>query len=261
AMITLARSLKASGSLDKAIAVYNQIINQKPEESIFLELGECYIKQNKLDDAKVIFERILELPTSTLHGLGYSLDYLARIAIDQEKFVEAQNRYIQLLEVLNKLSPLDPESIASTQGNLGFIFLKTGNTNRAWEFFRIAAKYFNKNKNWDELITLGNNYRNEFVINRDFGNALIILNDFILPAIKKTQDKKIENQYHYETALLYHMNGETEVGLEYWKRNRNNKVSFQKYSAPVMKAIQDKKVKKELEKQHLRFLKRIIDLQ
>ena len=53
AMKTLARSLKASGSLDKAITVYNQIINQKPTENLFLELGECYIQQNQVEEAFV----------------------------------------------------------------------------------------------------------------------------------------------------------------------------------------------------------------
>ena len=260
AMTTLARSLKASGSLDKAITVYNQIINQKPTESIFLELGDCYIIQKQLGEAKKIFERILELPNSSLHGLGYSLDYLARIAIDQGAFDEAQNRYIQLLEVLNSLSPQDPESIASTQGNLSYIFLKTGNSKRAWEFFKLASDYFKKKKNWEELITLGSNFRNEFMIKHEFKNALTVLTNYILPAVKNSQDNKTENQYHYEIALLYHLNGETDIGLEYWKRQHNKKAPFQKYSVSMLKTIQEKNAKEELEKQHLRFLKRIIDL-
>jgi len=261
AMTTLARSLKALGSIDKAITVYNQIINQEPTESILLELGECFINQNQLEEAKKALKRIVELPNLSLHGLGYSLDYLARIAIDQGEFDEAQNRYIQLLEVLNKLSPQDPESIASTQGNLSYIFLKTGNSKRAWEFFKLASDYFKKKKNWEELITLGSNFRTDFVINHEFRNALIVIQDYILPAVKKRQDKRTENQYHYEIALLYHLNGETEVGLKYWERNHNNKVAFQRYSLPMSKTIQEENAKIELEKQHLRFLKRIIDLQ
>ena len=147
ALITLARSLKATESLDKAIKIYNQIIKLKPSEDIFLELGECYIKQKQVEDAKLIFEKICELPISSLQGVGYSLDYLARIAIDQGEYVEAQNKYIQLLEVLEKLVPKDPESIASTRGNLGFMYLKTGDSKRAIEFFHLASDYFKKKKN------------------------------------------------------------------------------------------------------------------
>lgn len=260
ALITLARSLKAIESLDKAIKVYNRIIKLNPTEDIFLELGECHLKQKQVENAKKIFDEISQLPNSSLQGVGYSLDYLARIAIDQEEFKEAQQRFLQLLEVLEKLTPQDPESIASTQGNLGYIYLKTDNLERAWEFFNLANNYFKKKKIWEELITLGSNFRNEFVIKQDYIRAITVSRDYLLPAVKKSQKRTIENQYHYEIALLYHLNGETDEGLQYWQRRHNKKVPFQKYSAPMLTTIHQKNTKKELEKQHLRFLKRIIDL-
>ncbi|MFW9902885.1 MAG: hypothetical protein ACFFFH_01015, partial [Candidatus Thorarchaeota archaeon] len=144
--------------------------------------------------------------------------------------------------------------------NLGYILLKTGDNQRAWEFFLQASDYFKKKKNWEELITLGSNFRNELILTQDFEKAITVLHDFILPAVKKSQDKKIENQYHYEIALFYHLKGDTDLGLEYWKRSYNKKVTFQKYSAPILKSIRDTNTKKELEKQHLRFLKQIIEL-
>ncbi|UCG04318.1 MAG: tetratricopeptide repeat protein [Candidatus Heimdallarchaeota archaeon] len=260
ALTTLARSFKASGSLDKAIKIYNQVIDLKPTEDIFLELGECYLSQNQLKKAKTIFEKISESPTSSLHGLGYSFDYLARIAIDQGEFETAQDRYIKLLEVLDKLTPKDPESIASTQGNLGYIFLKTQNFEHAQEYFQQASNYFKKKRNWEELITLGSNFRMEFVIIQDYEKAIAVLSDHVLPAIKKSKDKMIENQYHYEIALLYHLNGATDEGLAYWQRNHQKKVPFQKYSVPLLSVIKEENTKKELEKQHLKFLKRVIEL-
>ncbi|MFX0123483.1 MAG: tetratricopeptide repeat protein [Candidatus Hodarchaeota archaeon] len=259
ALITLARSLKATESLDRAIKIYNQIIKLKPTEDIFLELGECYLKSNQLEDAKKVFEKISGSPTSSLHSVGYSLDYLARIAIDQREFDKAQDRYIDLLEVLEKITPQDPESMASTRGNLGYVFLKMGNFERAWEFFCLASDYFKKKKNWEELITLGSNFRNEFVIMHDYDRAITVLRDYILPAIKKSQDRMTENQYHYELALLIHLNGNTDEGLQYWQR-KHKKVSLQKYSAPILTTIVEEKTKKKLEKQHLKFLKRVIDL-
>ncbi|MHA2245812.1 MAG: tetratricopeptide repeat protein [Candidatus Hodarchaeales archaeon] len=257
ALITLARSEKASGSLDKAIEIYNKIIDINPAEEILLELGECYLKQNQVDNAKKTFEMILGLSTRSPHSVGYSLDYLARIAIDNEDFDEARKIYTQLVKVLGKMTPQDPDSIASTQGNIGFMCLKTGNLDRAWEYFCLASDYFKKRKIWDELITLGSNYRNEFVAARDFEKAITVLQEYIIPSVKKSKDKIKENQYQYEVALLHHLKGDTEEGLRYWRKS-HRKVSFQKYSAPFIASIREESTKKELEKQHLGFLKQVL---
>ncbi len=257
ALTTQARSAKAAGSIDKAIDTYNQIEN--PTDGILLELGECYLNQNQADIAKKTFERILELPTRNSLSIGYSLDNLARIAINKEEFEEARKIYTQLLEVLFSMKPQDPDSIASTQGNLGYMHLKMGALKPAWEYLIIASDYFKKRKNWDELITLGSNYRNELVATKDYQGAITVSREFILPVVRKSKDKMQENQYHYEVALLYHLKGETEEGFNYWKKKYNRKIAFQKYSAPFLASVLDESNKKELEKQHLRFLKQLLN--
>ncbi|MFX0208885.1 MAG: tetratricopeptide repeat protein, partial [Candidatus Hodarchaeota archaeon] len=256
ALTIQARSAKAAGSLDKAIDTYNQITN--PTDEILLELGECYLNQNQADNAKKTFEKILELPTRTSLSIGYSLDYLARIAINKEEFDEARKIYTQLLEVLFSMKPQDPDSIASTQGNLGYMYLKMGELKPAWEYLILASDYFKKRKTWDELVTLGSNYRNELVAIKDYQRAITVLQEFILPAVNKSKNKMQENQYHYEVALLYHLKGETDEGLHYWKKKHNRKIPFQKYSAPILASVLDESTKKELEIQHLRFLKQLL---
>ena len=260
AQTTFARSAKAEGLLDEAIETYNQIISLNPAEDIFLELGECYLHQNQTDKAKKTFEMILELPTRTSRVVGISLDYLARIAIDNGEYNEACKIYTQLLKILNNMELKDPDSIASTQGNLGYMHFKIGNIDRAWKFFGFACDYFKKRKIWDELITLGSNYRNEFVALSDYERAITVLQDFILPAVKKSQNKMIENQYHYEVALLHHLKGNTNEGLSYWNKKHNKKISFQKYSAPLLASVFEERTKKELENKHLSFLKQLTSL-
>lgn len=256
ALTTQARSAKAAGSLDEAINIFNQIIN--PTDEILLELGECYLNQNQTDNAKKIFEKILELPTRTSLSVGYSLDYLARIAINEEDFIEARKIFTQLLELLLSMKPQDPDSIASTQGNLGYMYLKMGDPKTAWEYLTFVSDYFKKRKTWDEMITLGSNYCNEFVLTKEYSRAIRVIQEFILPAVKKSKDTMLENQYHYEVALLYHLKGETEEGLDYWNKMHNRKITFQKYSAPFLASILDESIKKELERQHLRFLKQLL---
>ena len=260
ALITLARSLKAAGSLDKAITTFKQVVGLEATEEVLLELGECYLNKNLIEKGKETFEAILELPNRTSHGVGYSLDYLARISIENKEFDETVRIYKQLLKILNTMEPKDQDSIASTIGNLGYMHLKLGNLDQSWEFFLKAADHFKKKKDWDELITLGSNYRNEFVVTGDIDRAITVLKEFIVPAVKKSQNKMTENQYHYEVALLHHVKGKTEEGLHYWKKKHNKKVSFQKYSAPILGASLEEETKSKLEKQHVRFLKKLLTL-
>ncbi|UCE14827.1 MAG: tetratricopeptide repeat protein, partial [Candidatus Heimdallarchaeota archaeon] len=151
ALTTLARINKAEGTFEEAIETYRQIIKLNPtevKEEVLLELGECYLAQHQMNEARKSFEKVLELPTHTLQGAGYSLDYLARIAIEYQDFSDAREIYIRLLDVLHKMEPQDPDSIASTQGNLGYMYLKTGDFERAWEFLFMTGDYFKKRKTW-----------------------------------------------------------------------------------------------------------------
>lgn len=263
ALTTYARTNKAEGTLEEAIETYRSIIKLNPtgvEEDILLELGECYLAQNQMEMARKSFEKVLKLPTHTLQGAGYSLDYLARIAIDNHEFNEACDIYIRLVNILEQMEPQDLKSIAATHGNLGYMYLKTGNLNRAWEFLYMASDYFKKRKIWDELITLGSNYRNELVAIKDYEHAITVLKDFIIPSVKKSEEKRKENQYHYEVALLFHLKGETQEGLLYWKKNHNKKKTHQKYSPPLLASTFKESTKKELEEQHLKFLKQVLSL-
>ncbi|MFX0013769.1 MAG: tetratricopeptide repeat protein [Promethearchaeota archaeon] len=256
ALTTLARSAKSAGFLDQAIDAYNQAFSINPTEDILLELGESYLNQNQIENGRKVFERVLELPTRTLRGEGYSLDYLAKIAINEKDFDQALNIYFQLLEVLKKIKPHDPESIVSTQGNLGYMYLKIGNSKLAWEYLVQTCDYFKKKKIWNELITLGNNYRNEYVVRNDYKQAIILIRDIILPAVKKSQNKVLENQYHYEVALLNHIEGNTKEGLCYWEKYSTQKIPFQRYPTFLLTTVEER-TKISLEKHHQEFLKHI----
>lgn len=258
ALTTLARSEKAAGLLDKAIETYSKTLTLNTTEEALLELSECYLKQDQTEKAKKTLEMILELPTRTSRGLGYSLDYLARIAIDKREFDEARKIYNQLLAVLINMKPQDHESIASTQGNLGYMHLKLGNIKRSWEHLVLARDSFKKSKSLGDLFILGCNYRDELVAKKDYQHAIMVIQEFIIPTVIKYRKRSNENQYHYEIALLYHFRGKTKEGLHYWKKNHNNKRDLQKYSTPLLASVLDLSTKSELEKQHLSFLKQLL---
>ncbi|MHA2225151.1 MAG: tetratricopeptide repeat protein [Candidatus Hodarchaeales archaeon] len=257
ALMTLARTKKALGSFDEAIEIFNNIIDLAPteiqDETLF-ELGECYLNKNQLNEAQETFEKILELPTGTNQQKGYSLDNLARIAIENKEFEKARRLFTKLLKLLSKMDPRDPDSIASIQGNLSLMYLKTGDIDRAWEFLRQSLNYFKKRKIFDELLTLSNNFRNELILIDDFEHTIYILSEYIIPTVKKTKQYVAENQYHYEIAFLYHLKGDTEKGLRYWKQNHNKKESLKKYTISLLNnPYIDDNTKEKFELQHTSF--------
>jgi tetratricopeptide (TPR) repeat protein len=255
-----ARAARAEESIETAIETYNKLISLNPNETpedIYLELGECYLYQKELDVAKTTFEQILQVPGRTLRGVGFSLNYLARISIDKKEFEEAQKLFLQLLQVLSEIKPQDSDSMASTQGNLGFMYLKTGDISQAWNFLEKATNHFKRRKNWEEFITLTSNYRDELVQIKEYDRAIQLLKEYFIPICPK-KDLITLNQYYYEISLIYHLKGETDKGLQYWKQNYNKKISFQKYSVPFLKNPNlNPKTRKELEQQHITFLKRL----
>lgn len=260
-----AKTERASGSFTKAIEIYNQIIsldNIVVPEDTYIELGECYLVQKQLEEAKKSFEEVLQLSSRTDRGIGISLDYLAKIAIDRKEYDTARKLYIQLLELLNRMKPKDNDSIASTQGNLGFIYLKLGNIKQAWKLLETTTQFFEKRKNWEELLTLSSNFRDEFVKLKEFEKARTIVQDYLLPVSKKNKNFTLQNQLQYEVALLMHLAGKTDEGVNYWKKNYNKKVSFPKFKTQFLNTpIIPQKLKLELENQHIIFMKKLKEVE
>ncbi|UCE14300.1 MAG: hypothetical protein JSV04_03765, partial [Candidatus Heimdallarchaeota archaeon] len=76
----------------------------------------------------------------------------------------------------------------------------------------------------------------------------------------KSEEKSKENHYHYEVALLFHLKGETQEGLNYWKKNHNKKKTFQTDSPSFLASIIEESTKEELEQEHVKFLKQVLNL-
>jgi hypothetical protein len=56
-------------------------------------------------------------------------------------------------------------------------------------------------------------------------------------------------------ALLHHLQGNTSIGLDYWKKNHNDKVASPQNTARFLNnPFFDEETREELNKQHLAFL-------
>ncbi|MFQ5981090.1 MAG: tetratricopeptide repeat protein [Candidatus Heimdallarchaeota archaeon] len=258
ALTTYARSTKSAGHFDKSIEAYLSIIDLKGAgnpEKVLHELGETYIALNQLNDAKKVFEQILETPTRTPPDEVQALDRLARIAITERNLEQAIKRYEQILNILNELEPQDHDSIASTEANLGYAYLKIDKMDRAWELLERATRYFQKRKNWEELAILANNFKDELILKRHYNLAIPLLEEYSIPSLKKLKNSEGENQHHYEVAFLHHLQGNTQQGLTYWRKNHNKKAAYPNESARFLNnPFFDDQTKKELARLHFDFL-------
>ncbi len=264
ALTTLGRAEKSLGLLNEAIETFRSLINIDPnntQEDIFFELGECYIETNQKVNAKETYEKILELPKRTPQITGYSLDFLARLALEENNLNEAKLIYLQLLEFLNNMDPRDNESIVSTQANFGFVLLKTGEFEEAWKLLEKCTNYFRKKKNLKDLITLTNNYRDYLISIDNYNHSISIIENFVIPAVRKLSKEKFQiYRNNYEAALLYSMMGKKDEALKYWKKKQPKNIPFQKLSPTFLQSMIISEAKKEeLKKQHLSFLKMIRD--
>lgn len=264
ALTTIGKAEKLSGLYNDAIETFNTLMAIEPDkipENIYFELGECYLLTNQKRKAKEIFEKILELPNRTQESIGYSLDSLARIAIESNNHEEAKAIYSQLVDVLNNMEILDRDSIIATQANLGFVLLKTGDFDQSWKYLETCTNYFRKKKNLEELITFTNNYRDHLLSVDDYQNSISVIKDFTIPALKKlSKDKNQLNQYNYEVALLYNIMGKNEEALIYQKKNIKKKNSFPILEPSFLQSSLIEQVKRDnIKKHHISFLKAIQD--
>ncbi|EFN70730.1 Bardet-Biedl syndrome 4 protein-like protein [Camponotus floridanus] len=124
----IAKSLLIMGSHRRAIDAYTEAekISAVPDWEIYY--GEAYVKLNQLQEGKKHFKRSTELTKNELPNLA-----LARLYFLDDMIPEARNAYTAALNA-------NPESIdAATE--LGLLYLKIGDTQRAFQQFGAALAY------------------------------------------------------------------------------------------------------------------------
>jgi tetratricopeptide (TPR) repeat protein len=159
------------------------------------------------------------------------------------------------------MDPQDNDSIVSTQANLGFVLLKIGEFSTAWELLKSCCTYFTKKKNIEDLTALTNNFRDYLISQEDYARSITIIEDFIIPAVKKlSKEKNLILQHNYEVAFLYNLMGKKDEALKHWNKKLPKKRTFKRISPTFLNSlILDEKKREELKHQHILFLKIIQD--
>ncbi len=263
ALRTFAKSEKELRNYNEAITSYKEIVTlQEPNvnEEIYLELGACYIELKNTDAAIKSYEAILKLSDSTPQGKGFALNFLAMINGEKKHFSKAVEYYERLILVLRSLPSKDEESIATTQGNLGYMLLRLGKIEESLLQLDSALKYLKKKKIWEDSIILVSNYLSEFIRISKYNEGISFLKKYSIPLVESLKDKAIINNFTYDLSLLHHITGDSLLGLSYWQKH-SKKSPLQQYRPDFLNNLElEEEQKKFLEQEHSKFLQKIMSI-
>jgi tetratricopeptide (TPR) repeat protein len=105
-------------------------------------LGECYTKENKLDEAEVRLKNALAI-NRQLHGEQFGetardLEALGILYFSLGRFAEAEPLLLRTVEIQRKLYGPRSGKLATAQSNLGLYYFQTGQYTRAMDEWRSA---------------------------------------------------------------------------------------------------------------------------
>jgi tetratricopeptide (TPR) repeat protein len=260
ALRTFAKSEKEQRNYNNAITSFKEIVilqEPKVNEEIYLELGACYIELKDTKSAIKSFEAILNLSDPTPQGKIFALNFLAMINGENKHFSKAVAYYERLIPILRSLSSKDEESIATTQGNLGYMLLRLGKIEESFIQLDSALKYLKKKKIWEDSIVLVSNYMSELIRTSKYIEGISFLKKYSIPLVESSKDKTLINNFIYEQALLHHITGDSSLGLSYWQ-NYSKKGPSQQYRPNFLNNLElEEEQKKFLEQEHEVFLQKV----
>lgn len=178
-----------AGRYDEAIALYQTLVEQHPEDdSYLLSLAWACHDCGQIEDAVAWFEKLFDREVSRRIFSGFAFDELVRI-------FKRQERHDRLLTICERALAAQPGDF-SLMGDLGEAYLKMGQTEKAVSVFRQMTEMEPE----------------AAMVFCQLGNALIALHDFTGAdeAYERaaTIDPDLEAAYYYRLAEEYRKAGE-----------------------------------------------------
>jgi len=219
-LITQARIQKMQHTYPKAINTLKKVRDLDPSnETILLELGELYALQNQSEEATEVYEKIRVLENRSIKGEIISHDHLGRVALNQQKYLKALSHFKFVLKALERTSPPDKGSILATKGNIGLTHLHLKQYNESLALLNQIHSQFLKSRDYEELITLEDNYISILIQDGENSLAFPVLEEKLLPIFKKLNDIIREIQYTYQLCFIYFLSDEINKSKELWQKS------------------------------------------
>lgn len=142
---SLGRYEKAHESIDEALTIISQTDHQHMKSLFLMNKGVFYYRQNRLEEAEVIFAQIdfFALKRQGRMGqCGLALQNLGNVLFDQGKIFEAEPYIQEAVQVFRPLS--DEVQLANSLGTFAQILLAQDRQDEAIEYFDEALDLLEK---------------------------------------------------------------------------------------------------------------------
>ena len=190
------KSIHKEGKLSEAEKGYQEILKKKPNWGQALNaLGNLYLDQERLDNAKLIFEKAANLNPSNLPAC-YSLGRLKQLENDHQGAIDI---YKAMLE--------QQPNVGQVWNNLGVSYREIGKLDDALSSFRAAVKFAPQMAEaWNNLGVAQDELNQTENALKSYRKAITIQPDYASPhlnlgiALQKSEQFK-EAEQHYNTVL------------------------------------------------------------
>ena len=93
-LFSYALALKREGNYDEAAALYQKLLQRRPDPKVYVNLGNCYVGLNELDEAITCYLKAAEI--KPLASAFYNLSQISRLMLDYTKGNEYFNRALAI---------------------------------------------------------------------------------------------------------------------------------------------------------------------
>ncbi len=94
ALFSYALALKREGRYDEAVAVYQRLLQRRPDPKVYVNLGNCYVGLKNMEEALASYLRAVEI--KPLASAYYNLSQISREMLDYPKGNEYFNRALSI---------------------------------------------------------------------------------------------------------------------------------------------------------------------
>ena len=171
------------GQFDRAEQVYSTILlqtnNEKDKADIYTQLGQIKNNQGDYEQAKLFYEKALEIDQKTVPenhaSLANLLNNIGAVYHNLKDYPRARAFYVKAHEIYKRILPPDHLDLASSYNNIGLVHSEIEEYDQALQFYHRALEIKEKTlpSNHPLLATAYNNIASVYYNKNEYEKSLV----------------------------------------------------------------------------------------
>jgi len=210
--MVLRRYEEAEGYYKRVLRMYEESGDERLP-GVMLNLAKLYYVKGNYGKAEDFLKDCLRISNDD-EITENALLILSSLYLDLNKFEKAEGCLMDVLRIEHSKAKLEPERmgrVASILNNLGFVYSKGGNFEKAERFYKEALRIYNEINDVEGVITALNNLCSIYIANERFGEAKEILNT--LKGLSEFPPD-LKAKYHFLRAKILEREGNLDMAIE-----------------------------------------------